>query len=84
MPPVYWNGGLYVAMAVTGFWMVMLSTDEAGKYMSLQTIFWSKVFIGTFDAIFLSIKLFMSNNYSDHQAEVKRQSGNTEIFVKKD
>ncbi len=82
VPAVYWNGGLYVSLAIVLFWQNELGSDEAGKYLSLEAIWYLKLVVGTLGAALLSIKLFMSNNYAEHQADVKKQTGNTELFVK--
>lgn len=85
IPAVYWNGGLYVALAIVLFWQNELGSDEAGKFISLEVIWYLKIFVGTLGAGLLAIKLFMSNNYAEHQKEVKAEkekTGNTEIFVK--
>lgn len=66
IPPVFTDGALYVSIAVFGFLLSQLGSEEALKYISAANLFWTKLIFGTFLAGFTALKMFRSTSYADH------------------
>ncbi len=82
IPGMWIDGMLYVLLALTGFWMIFLGTDEAAKWVAPAVLFWTKGVIGSLDAGFLALKLYRSTAFAGHVAEQKLKTGNTEFLSK--
>ena len=71
VPPVFTDGLLYALVAMLAFLQTQLGTDDAAKFVSPTTLWWSKLTVGTFGAGALAIKLFRSTAFADHQQQKK-------------
>ncbi len=58
------DGFIYVSIAVLGFLMTQWGSDEAGKYIGAQALFWLKTATGAGSASALALKMFRSDTYS--------------------
>ena len=56
---------IYVSVAILGFLMTQWGSDEAGKYISAQALFWLKTGTGATSAGALALKMFRSTTYAD-------------------
>lgn len=81
IPPVFIDGMLYVWIAVLTFIATQFSSDDAEKYVAPQVLFWFKMGLGATSTALVSLKMFRSTAYSDHQEE-KKKNGNTEFINK--
>lgn len=72
IPAVFTDGLVYVLLAWCGAWGAVFASDEAAKYLAPQLLFWIKSMCATSGAALLSIKMFRSTSFADHQAEKKR------------
>lgn len=83
LPSVFVDGLLYVLIALLGFLLVAFSTDDAAKYMPAYVLFWVKMGIGASNAVVAALKMYRSTQFSDHQAEKKR-NGHTQFLNRSD
>lgn len=60
---------IYISIAVTGYLMTQWGSDEAGKFISLQSLFWLKTGTGCVSAGSLALKMFRSTTYADAKAK---------------
>lgn len=81
IPPVVIDGTLYVSIAMFTALQSSFGSDEAAKFIALQTLFWLKTATGALLAAALSLKMFRSTSYGDH-LKPKESTGNTEIYTK--
>ena len=65
MKPVHIDGILYVLMAVAASVVASMSTDEAVKFISPETLFWAKAVAECFGAGAGALKMFRSTSYAD-------------------
>jgi len=72
--PVVVDGTLYLLVAVLGWQMGMLSSDDASKYVSPQVLFWMKFSLGGISAGLLALKMFRSNSYSDSKKQQTQET----------
>jgi len=79
--PVFIDGMLYVWIAVLTFLSTQISSDDAEKYLGPQTLFWTKMALGSVSTALVSLKMFRSSSFAEHQAEKKKQE-ETQFFVK--
>lgn len=86
LPAVFIDGALYVGVAVFAFLQTAFSGDEAAKYITPPVVlFWIKVFLGTGAAATLSVKLYRSTAYADHQlkkAHDQKEANDTARFYR--
>ena len=68
VPLVWIDGTLYLLVALFGYLQTAFGTDEAAKYISPAPLFWIKTGIGALAASVLSLKLFRSTAFAEHQA----------------
>lgn len=66
MTPVVIDGVLWVSIALWGTMQAMLTTDEAYKYISPSTLFWSKFWVACLASACGSLKAFRSTSYAQH------------------
>lgn len=78
IPAVFLDGLIYVLLALFTFLQTQFAGDEAAKYITPQTLFWTKLTIGSFATIALALKLFRSTSYADHQ-KTKTDTGSWKI-----
>lgn len=71
IPPVFIDGLLYALVAMFGFLQTQFGSDDAAKFISPQVLFWIKTVVGAMAAMALSIKLYRSTAFADHQAQKK-------------
>ena len=64
LKPVHIDGILYVLIAVSGSAIASLSTDEAVKLISPETIFWVKFLNEAIGAGALALKTYRSTSYA--------------------
>ncbi len=69
VPSVVIDGFLYVSIAVCGAIAVLLSSDEAYKYINPYWLFWSKGINAVWLAGTTALKMFRSTSYADHQTK---------------
>lgn len=81
IPAVFIDGMLYVWIAVLTFISTQFSSDDAEKYITPQMLFWSKMLLGSISTGLVSLKMFRSTAFAEHQEE-KKKTGNTEFIVK--
>lgn len=81
IPPVFIDGLLYVWISVLTFISTQFSSDDAAKYISPLALFWLKFLIGSLSAAIISIKMFRSTSFAEHQEE-KKKTGQTEFINK--
>jgi len=79
VPPMFIDGALYFALAIFQFLQIQLASDEAGKFMSLELLWYLKTFVGSAAAGLLAIKLFRSTQFATHMANKK---GDTAFLTK--
>lgn len=82
IPPVIFDGGLYVGMGITSVTLACLSTDEAAKFLAPATLFWTRTILAVMDAVFLNLKMFRSTGFAQHQQQKKEREGQTEFLAK--
>jgi hypothetical protein len=79
--PVFIDGMLYVWIAVLTFLSTQIGSDDAEKYLGAQTLFWTKMILGSVSTALVSLKMFRSSSFADHQAE-KKKVGETQFISK--
>lgn len=79
--PAFLDGCIYVMLAVTSANGVMLSSDNAAKYISSEVLFYTMWANSIIDAALLALKLFRSTAFADHKQEQKTK-GETAFLVK--
>lgn len=80
LPAVWIDGSLYVTMSVVTFWLGILNSDQARAFIGPKAMFILTFVIGTANVALLSIKMFRSTAYADHQRD-KQASGATPAVV---
>lgn len=73
IPPVVTDGFIIVMVQALTFLSVQFATDEAAKFISATTLFWTKVVVGELVSIFLAIKMYRSTAFAQHQDEKKEE-----------
>lgn len=68
------DGLTYVGIALLGYVIGQLSSDDAAKYVDAQFLFWLKMGVGSSSAGLIALKMFRSTSYAD----AKSGSGKTE------
>ena len=81
IPSMFIDGALYFLIAVFMFLQAQFGSDEAGKFIELEPLFWIKTFVGAVSAGLLAVKLFRSNEYAEHK---RAKNGDTAFLNKKD
>ncbi len=76
--PVFQDGLIYFLLAIFAFLQVQFGSDEAGKFIALQPLFWLKTITGAASAGLLALKLFRSRSYADHQDQKEKVASETE------
>ncbi len=78
--PMLIDGVLYFSIAIFQFLQTAFSSDEAGKFIDLELLFYIKTLVGSAAAGLLAIKLFRSTTFADHKAKT---AGDTQQFTLK-
>lgn len=81
IPAVFIDGALYVWIGVLTFLATQIGSDDAAKYIEAQVLFWLKTGIGSFSTGLVSLKMYRSTSYADHQIE-KKKTGDTQFITK--
>lgn len=71
VPPVFIDGLLYALVALFAFLQNQFGSDDAAKFISPVVLFWLKTAVGSMGAAVLSIKLYRSTAFAEHQAQKK-------------
>lgn len=72
--PVWIDGSIYVMMAVTSANAGMLSSDNAAKYISAETLFYLLWVNIALDGALLALKMFRSTAFADHKLQEKNDT----------
>lgn len=78
IPATFVDGFLYMCIAMFQFLQTAFASDEAGKYIDLEYLFYIKTFVGVIAAGLLSIKLYRSTGFAEH----KRTKEQTQFYTK--
>lgn len=77
---------LFVFLSTLPIIVAMFASDEAGKYLSAETLFWIKNSLAALGAAVGSVKAFRSLSFANHlhQKQLKNGNGNggTELLNK--
>ena len=76
IPPVFFDGCLYIGIALFGFLATQFGTDEAYKFIEPEILFWIKTVVGAFSATLLSLKMYRSTAYADHVQSKQTETNN--------
>lgn len=71
IPAIVIDGALYTALAMVLFLQNQFASDEAGKFISLEWLFYIKTVVGVFAAGLLAVKLFRSTAFAEHKQQKK-------------
>lgn len=69
--PAFVDGSLYVFVGLFAYLSTQFGSEEAAKYIGARALFFTKLIVGGFGSISLSLKLFRSTTFADHQADKK-------------
>ena len=75
MKAVIIDGMLYVWIAILTFIATQFSSDDAAKYIPAETLFWSKMAIGTISTGLVALKMFRSTSFAKHQEAENKKTG---------
>lgn len=67
LPPVFIDGLLYVLVGAGMAFAAILSGDDAAKHISPQVLFWAKAMTNVANASTISLKMFRSTIFAEHQ-----------------
>lgn len=65
--PVVFDGLLYVAIAVFGYLNTTFGSDEAAKFLSPVSLFWTRTIVGAFAAGALGLKMYRSTTFAEYR-----------------
>ncbi len=74
IPPIFIDGSIYVMLAVTSANALMMSSDNAFKYISAEVLFYMTWGNAIVDGALLALKLFRSTAFADHKQQVKDET----------
>jgi hypothetical protein len=80
IPSVFMDGFLYVCIAALTAITAFVTSDDAAKYIPPEVLFWGKGILSILAACVVSIKMFRSTSFAEHQAEKKKTD--TALFIK--
>lgn len=69
---------IYIGIAFFAAWSAAFGTDEAGKFIELNILFWLKSGCLSISGSLLAAKMFRSTAFAEHQKEKK----DTQFIVK--
>lgn len=72
---VHIEAALYVCIAVFAFFQIQLASDEAGKFIALQALFWLKSINGAALAGATALKTFRSQVFADYRRTKENGNG---------
>jgi len=72
--PMFIDGLLYASIAIFQFLQTAFGSDEAGKFIDLQLLFYVKTAVGCTASGLLAIKLYRSTSYADHKEMKKNET----------
>ena len=81
IPAMFLDGALYCSMNLVPVFIALLNSDTTSKYI---TPFWIWLVGGItilLNTLLVSLKMFRSTAYAEHQAD-KKKAGNTEHITK--
>jgi len=81
IPPVFIDGLLYCSIGFFAFSQMFFGGDEAAKYIRPDIKFYLNYILGAGAIIASQLKSFRSNQFAEHQAEKKKNGGNTSFFT---
>lgn len=87
MRPVFFDGTIYVGIAIFGAIASALGSDDAAKYIDAVTLWYAKNVCTAAAAGLLALKMYRSTSYSNFVEERKANgqgTGNTDILKRSD
>ena len=80
IPAVFIDGGLYALSMMLVALQSQFASEEAVKFLSPDTLFWTRTVVSALAAFTLALKMFRSSSYADHQ---KNKVSIDTAFIKK-